>query len=131
MAFNGVHVALTVNDLGVSGPWYQKVFQGQQVFAGDDEMGSIELYMLPDNLLLGLRQHKTTASGDRFAYDRCGLDHLGMHVEDRAELEKWDARLNEAGVESSGIIESPFGFHLNFKDPDGIALEVYLPTVPA
>jgi glyoxylase I family protein len=130
MGFDSVHVSLTVTDLGVSGPWYQKVFDGQQVFAGDDGVSPVELYLIPDNLLLGLRQHASTSDGDRFAFDRCGLDHLGLHVSDRAELEKWDAKLTEMGVESSGIVESPYGQHVNFKDPDGIALELYLPTVP-
>ena len=130
MGFNGVHVSLTVTDLAVSGPWYQKVFEGQQVFAGDDGVSLVELYLIPDNLLLGLRQHTSTGSDERFAFDRCGLDHLGLHVGDRAELDAWDAKLTELGVESSGIVESPYGQHVNFKDPDGIALELYLPTIP-
>ena len=130
MGINGAHIALTVTDISVSGPWYQKVFEGQTLFDGEDDFGPIQVYAVPDNVLIGLRQHGSTAKGDRFAYDRCGLDHAGLHVGDRAELEKWDARLNELGVESSGIIESPFGLHLNFKDPDGIALEFYLPAAP-
>ena len=129
MGFTGVHVSLTVKDLAVSGPWYQKVFEGQQVFAGEDGVSPVELYMLPDNLLVGLRQHSSTAEDDEFAYDRCGLDHLGLHLTERSELEKWDAKLNELGVETSGIVESPYGAHVNFKDPDGIALELYVPSV--
>ncbi|HEY7876414.1 MAG TPA: VOC family protein [Actinomycetota bacterium] len=130
MGFNGVHIALTVNDLSVSGPWYQKLFDGQQLFAGDDGAGQVELYMVPDNLLLGLRQHGSTSGGDRFAYDRVGLDHVGLHLADRAELEKWDAKLNEMGIESSGIVESSYGAHVNFKDPDGIALELFVVGTP-
>lgn len=125
MAFSGTHIALTVSDLSVSGPWYRELFGGQQLFAGNDGVSEVELYMVPDNLLLGLRQHGSTAGGDRFAYDRVGLDHLGLHVADRAELEKWEAKLNEMGVESSGIVESAYGMHVNFKDPDGIALEFF------
>jgi catechol-2,3-dioxygenase len=131
MAFSGAHVALTVADLAVSGPWYQMVFEGQQLFAGDDGVGMVELYMLPDNLLLGLRQHGSTAGGEAFAYDRIGLDHLGFHLSDRSELEKWDAKLGELGIETSGIIESSYGSHINFKDPDGIALELFVAGVPA
>jgi catechol-2,3-dioxygenase len=126
MAFNGAHIALTVTDLSVSGPWYQKLFEGQQLFAGDDGVGQVELYMLPENLLLGLRQHQSTAGGDSFAYDRVGLDHVGFHLNDRAELEKWAAKLEEQGIESSGVVESSYGTHVNFKDPDGIALELFV-----
>jgi catechol-2,3-dioxygenase len=127
MAFNGTHISLTVKDLSVSGPWYRELLDGQQLFEGDDGVSPVELYMAPDNLLLGLRQHSSTAGDDRFAYDRVGLDHLGLHVSDRSELERYAAKLNEMGVESSGIVESGYGHHLNFKDPDGIALEVFTP----
>lgn len=130
MAFNGVHIALTVSDLAVSGPWYQRLLEGQQLFAGDDGVGRVELYMVPDNLLLGLRQHGSTAGDDRFAYDRIGLDHLGLHLNERAELESWEAKLNELGIENSGIVESGYGHHLNFKDPDGIALEFFVAGTP-
>lgn len=51
---------------------------------------------------------------------------MGVHVESRDELEKWVAHLDENGVESSGIIESPFGLHLHAKDPDGIAIEFFV-----
>ncbi len=36
--------------------------------------------------------------------------------------------LDEKGVDSSGIVESPFGLHLHVKDPDGIALEFFVAT---
>jgi catechol-2,3-dioxygenase len=125
MAFNGVHVSLSVTDLGVSGPWYQKVFEGTQLFAGDDGVSQVELYLIPDNILIGLRQHASTAAGDSFAYDRCGMDHMALHVATRAEVESWAEKLEGLGVESSGVIDSPYGHHVNFKDPDGIALEVF------
>ena len=130
MAFNGTHISLSVSDLSVSGPWYQKLFEGQQLFAGNDDVSDVELYLVPDNVLLGLRKHDSTAGGDRFAYDRVGLDHLGLHLDDRAELEKWESKLNELGIESSGIVESAYGSHLNFKDPDGIALEFFVAGTP-
>jgi glyoxylase I family protein len=126
MPFSGTHVALTVSDLSVSGPWYRQLFDGQQLFAGNDGVSEIELYMVPDNLLLGLRQHESTSAGDGFAYDRVGLDHLGLHLNDRAELEKWASKLDELGVESSGLVESAYGLHVSFKDPDGIALELFV-----
>jgi catechol-2,3-dioxygenase len=128
VGIQGVHVALTVSDLSVSGPWYQKLFGGQKIFQGPDEVSEVEIYMVPDNLLLGLRQHSGTAAGDKFSYERCGLDHFGMHVESTADLDDWKSRLDEEGIDHSGIVESPFGHHLNFKDPDGIALELFVPA---
>ena len=40
-------------------------------------------------------------------------------------------RLGELGVENSGPESSPFGTHLNFRDPDGIAMEFFLPATSA
>lgn len=128
MTFNGVHVSLTVTDIGVSGPWYQKAFEGMQLFDGDDGVSLVELYLVPDNILLGLRQHTTTAPGDAFAYDRCGMDHMGLHVAGRDDVEAWVKKLEGLGIETSGVIDSAYGHHVNFKDPDGIALEVFAAT---
>jgi hypothetical protein len=44
----------------------------------------------------------------------------------RAELEAWHTSLTAAGVVSSAIEASPLGFHLNLKDPDNIAIELFV-----
>lgn len=59
-------------------------------------------------------------------FSRVGLDHMGVHVESREELEKWVAHLDENGVERSEIVESPFGLHLHVKDPDQISIEFFV-----
>jgi hypothetical protein len=87
------------------------------VFQGPDEVSNVEIYMVSDDLLLGLREHKVTAAGDRFSYQRCGLDHFGMHLSHKNELDKWHSKPTEMGVEHSEIVQSPYGHHLNFKDP--------------
>jgi glyoxylase I family protein len=125
--FNGAHLTLTVTDLSVSAAWYRELFGGQPLFEGNDGVSEVTILALPENLLLGLRQHVGTTSGDHFAHDRVGLDHAGFHVEGRDELQDWQRRLDDKGVAHSGIQESPFGDHLNFKDPDGIALEFFAP----
>jgi glyoxylase I family protein len=125
--FNGAHLTLTVTDLSVSAAWYRELFGGQPLFEGNDGVSEVTILALPENLLLGLRQHVGTTSDDHFAHDRVGLDHAGFHVEGRDELQDWQRRLDDKGVAHSGIQESPFGDHLNFKDPDGIALEFFAP----
>jgi catechol-2,3-dioxygenase len=131
MGVQGVHITLTVSDLSVSGPWYEKLFDADKVFQGPDEVSEVEIYTVPDVLLLGLRQHRGTPAGDTFSYERCGLDHFGMHLSHKDELDKWHTKLNEMGIEHSEIVESPFGHHLSFKDPDGIALEMFVPASQA
>ena len=129
--FNGAHVALTVTDLTASAAWYKELFDGQPVFEGNDGVSDVTILALPENLLLGLRQHVGTTSGDHFVHDRVGLDHAAFHVDGRNALEDWQNRLDDTGATNSGIQESPFGYHLNFKDPDGIALEFFAPKAQA
>jgi glyoxylase I family protein len=46
---------------------------------------------------------------------------------DRSELEKWQRRLDELGIEHGVIAEDAAGFALPFRDPDNIALELWAP----
>jgi glyoxylase I family protein len=128
MGLQGTHITLTVSDLDRSATWYQELFGGQELFRGNDGVSDIVLYAIPDNLLLALRRHAGTQPGDRFSHERCGLDHFAMHVTDRTDLEKWQAKFEEKNVDHSGIVESSYGHHISFKDPDGIALEVFAPA---
>jgi catechol 2,3-dioxygenase-like lactoylglutathione lyase family enzyme len=59
------------------------------------------------------------------AKPRVGLDHVAFAVADMAELDEWRERLEGLGIAHSGIIESPSGHHLNFRDPDNIQLEFF------
>lgn len=117
------HVMLSVTDAEASAEWYRMVFDGTPAFSGNDEHGPIEV-VVAGGLMLGFRTHRKT----RGAFDetRTGLDHLGIGTTGE-DIEKWRARLDELGIKHSGIIEDPFGKHLNFRDPDNIALEMYAP----
>jgi glyoxylase I family protein len=46
---------------------------------------------------------------------------------DRAELERWAARLDELGVVHGGVKDAGYGSGVSFRDPDGIALEFFAP----
>jgi catechol-2,3-dioxygenase len=120
------HVALSVTDITKSGPWYQELFGFAKV-AEFTEPAQMEIYMTPDGQALDLRQDPDVVS-ERFSEKRPGLDHLAFVCADRAELDEWTTRLAELGVENSGPQNSPFGTHLSFRDPDGIALEFFLPA---
>ena len=57
-----------------------------------------------------------------------GLDHLGLAAADRDELLEWQTRFTAMGVPYTPIRETELGYHLNFRDPDDIALEFNAPT---
>jgi catechol-2,3-dioxygenase len=56
---------------------------------------------------------------------RIGLDHVAFACENRAELERWEKRLDELGVRHGGIVDAPYGSGLSFRDPDNNALEFF------
>lgn len=121
------HVALAVSDLERSAEFYNRVMGAHTAIRGEDDSGPY-IACVGDGFMVGLRKHRQTPAGDSFDPTRVGLDHLGIHVESKAELEKWQAHLDENGVENSRILESPHGLHLNGKDPDRIALEFFVPA---
>lgn len=120
------HVALSVTDITKSGPWYEELFGFQKVAEFSDP-APMEIYMTPDGQALDLRQDPDVVQ-ERFTEKRPGLDHLAFVCTDRQELDEWVQRIQELGIENSGLESSPFGTHLNLKDPDGIPLEFFLPA---
>jgi glyoxylase I family protein len=123
--FAGVnHVALSVTDLDVSQRFYTEVLGFLAVL--DFGHGRVCMHK-GTGFTIGLLQHPG-AAGTPFDETSTGLDHLGLAAADRAELEVWADRLTAAGVAFSPIQDTALGHHLNFRDPDGIALELHAPT---
>jgi catechol 2,3-dioxygenase-like lactoylglutathione lyase family enzyme len=122
------HVALTVRDLEVSGPWYRALLEAEPVLDEHTDAGFYHLVWQFDNgTLFGIHQHDRTAEDERFAEFRVGLDHVGFGCANRAELEALAKRLEELGIEHAGIVDEGYGSGLSFRDPDGIALEFFAP----
>ena len=122
------HVALTVRDLSVSVPWYERLLEAQPVLDEDtDPAMHHTVYLLGNGTLLGLHQHETPAPPGTFSEYNVGLDHLAFGCADRGELEKCASRLDELGVDHGGIKDAAYGSGVSFRDPDGIALEFFAP----
>jgi catechol 2,3-dioxygenase-like lactoylglutathione lyase family enzyme len=120
------HVAVTVTDLDTSVPWYTRLFGSDPVL--DEDTGPFRhVVYLVGTTLFGLHAFPDLASVAPFDERRPGLDHVAFGCADRAELEKWRARLDELGIAHGDIVDAHYGSGLSFRDPDNVALELFAP----
>ncbi len=141
MAIAGItdynHVRITVTDFERSKAFYDKVFGFDVAIELPDEPDQATkdalwwvfggcVYSFPGGLL-GLRP--MASGGDAFDADRVGLDHLSFSVGSRAEIEAAATTLDGLGVAHEGVKElTDAGMAiLEFRDPDGVALELSSP----
>jgi len=123
------HVALTVRDLTVSVPWYRALIGADPVLDEDTEPGfHHSVFLLDNGTLLGLHQHAKAPAAQEFSEHNVGLDHVAFGCADRAELERWAARLDDLGIGHGGIVDAHYGSGVSFRDPDGITLEFFAPA---
>jgi len=125
LTFAGVdHVAFSVTDLDVSQRFYTELFGFVVVM----DIGYGRVCMHPSSgFTLALIKHPEAHAG-AFTELNTGLDHLGLAAGSREELEEWQRRFDAYGVTYTPIRDMEMGYHLNFRDPDGIALELSAPN---
>ncbi|WP_247828355.1 VOC family protein [Arthrobacter antioxidans] len=128
------HVRLTVTDIDASRAFYDALFGLPVAFAVPEDadaetcgqlgflFGGV-IYRLGDTLL-GLRP----MADDAFDENRVGLDHLAFTVEDKDVLDDAVKQLDDRGIQHAGVKDIDMGHILEFRDPDGIALELFAPT---
>ena len=127
------HLRLTVTDIARSREFYEAVFGfpvAYEVPAGADAAAREQLaflfggviYAMPGGLL-GLRP--VAEGSDRFDEERVGLDHLSFAVADLGALEGAVALFEDLSVSYTPIKDLGSGYVLEFRDPDGIALELF------
>ena len=123
--FAGVdHLSLTVTDLDVSERFYTEVLD----FTGLVDFGYVRILMhRTSGFVLSLVRHEG-GDGGPFSELHTGVDHIGLTAGSRDELLAWEERFRAEGVVFTPVREMTFGHHLNFRDPDGIALELQAPT---
>jgi catechol-2,3-dioxygenase len=122
------HVAVTVRDIDVSGPWYRALIGADPVLDEHTAAGFRHVVWAFDNgTLFGIHQHDAATVDGAFTEFAVGLDHIGFGCANRAELQEWEARLDQLGVAHGGIVDEHYGSGLSFRDPDGVALEFFAP----
>ncbi len=121
------HIALNVRDLERSVEWYGEVLGFSPLFPFNTEDFDRQILMHPSGAIVALTTHHHPDAQDEFSEHRTGLDHLAFGVADQAALEAWADKLDELGVEHSGVSITPVtgSALLAFRDPSGIALELY------
>ena len=120
------HVAVTVSDLARSTEWYDRLF-GQDAALDEDADGFHHRVYMLGSTLFGLHTHPSAPDGTSFDPTQLGLDHVAFGVANRAELEEWAGKLDALGIAHGGIVDQHYGSGVSFKDPDGLALEIFAP----
>ncbi len=132
------HVRLTVTDIARSRAFYDQVFGLPVAYeappqdadqATKDALGFVfggVIYSFGAGNLLGLRP--VAATGDAFDEDRVGLDHVSFQLSSRADLDAAVAVLDELGVAHEPLKDLGALWILEFRDPDGVALELSAPA---
>jgi len=131
------HLALTVTDLDASVRWYQDVFDVKYQMDGPHP-GGVGKVLADDawEFMIVLHRHDTN-DGGLFRETATGLDHAGLAVPSRVDLEAWQSHLEAHGVVRSDSADTPltqspiadeaYGSVLVFRDPDNIQLELFAP----
>ena len=131
------HIAITVTDLDASIAWYERVF-GITFQMEVPHPGGTGMILADDGRELVFALHRHDANdGEAFVETRTGLDHVGLGVPSRSDLEEWQTHLDAQGVRRSPMANQPctqspiedhfFGSILVFRDPDNVQIELFAP----
>lgn len=130
------HLRLTVTDLARSRAFYDALFGWDVAYempadpdpATREALGFLYggiIYSFPGGVF-GLRP--VAPGTDAFSEDRVGLDHVSLSVASVADLETAAATLDALGADRGPVKNLGELSILEFRDPDGIALELTAPS---
>jgi catechol 2,3-dioxygenase-like lactoylglutathione lyase family enzyme len=126
------HVATVTADLDPMVHFYQTVFDAEVTFeiaTRDDHPRMVVLDLGGGSALNITEQPAITIVGDRTKPGGRGpIDHYGIAVGSRADLDQIRDRLAPANVDIGTIHQLGDTWSLFFRDPDGMELEVCTPA---
>ncbi len=114
------HVALTVRDIEASRLFYTQVL-GMAVIDANEGYCALHTGSSGMSALILTTHEGTEPAG--FSELRVGLDHVSLAVPDEERIASWQERLAAHDVPHDAR-RSEWGHHVNFRDPDGIAVEL-------
>jgi glyoxylase I family protein len=119
------HISFSARDKEACADWLERVLDFQRFDATQgDGWSAILLIHPPSASIVEFQQHDRNG-GEPFDPARTGFDHMGFKVSSRDELEKWQARLADLGVDHTPIADREYGSVLTFRDPDGRQFEMF------
>ncbi len=95
-------------------------------FADDPDIGYVALRHRGGRFVVVLTR-AAAPDGPSNGAAGVGLDHLALAVPDGASLDSWAAHLTEVGIDHGGVVLEGGHPSLQFRDPDGIAIELVAP----
>jgi glyoxylase I family protein len=119
------HISFSARDAEKSAHWWSRVFELTEVDkAAGEGWHAVLLLHPPSGAVIEFQQHDRN-QGEVFDPRRTGFDHMGLKVDDRAQLDEWREHFERLGVTHSPVVDTEYGSVLAFKDPDGIQLEMF------
>ena len=119
------HISFSARDKEVCADWFERVLGFQRFDKTEGEgWAAVLLLHRPSSKIVEFQQHEAN-QGELFDPARTGLDHLGLKVASREELDGWQQHFAEHGVEFTPVVEREYGAVLTFRDPDGRQLEMF------
>lgn len=124
-----VAVTLTVSDPERSADWYTDLLdlrEQRRYVKPDGRVGEVCLVDPASGLQLCFVDHAENP-GTSFSEYRTGLDHLEFLVAGRGDLDAWADRLDQMGIDHSGVKLPSYTANamITFRDPDNIQLEFF------
>jgi glyoxylase I family protein len=119
------HISFSARDAERSAQWWSEIFAMDELDRSKGEgWRGILLIHKETATIIEFQQHDTNL-GERFDPTRTGFDHMGFKVDDRADLDGWQAHFERHNVTHTPVVHHDYGSVLTFKDPDGIQFEMF------
>ena len=118
------HICLRCNDFEVTKNFYQNILGWQLVMDNPDL-----IIFLAGSVFTAFKQaNPRDKQYSVFSPFEIGLDHVAITCETEEELHSFTKKLNEAGVENTGVKTDAVlnKLYVAFKDPDRIQWEFYM-----